>query len=88
MADEASRCLEDKIVSKPRDVDTAVVLGIAFPAFRGGILKYADHIGLPVVVQKLEQIYATTDGSRSVSPLMRKYAEAGRSFYSLGSKEE
>ncbi len=88
MADEAARCLEEKIVSKPREVDTGVVLGIGFPAFRGGVLKYADKVGLPVVLRKLETIYSTTVGNRQVSSLLRKYAESGRSFYSLSGKEE
>lgn len=88
MADEGAYCLEDKIVSKPREVDLGIVLGIGFPAFRGGVLKYADSIGLPKLLQKLESFYATTSGNRQVSPLLKKYIAMGRSFYSLSGKDE
>jgi 3-hydroxyacyl-CoA dehydrogenase/enoyl-CoA hydratase/3-hydroxybutyryl-CoA epimerase len=94
MLDEASRCLEEKVVGRPREVDFALILGVGFPAFRGGLLKYADHRGLRSAVQELEKIYASTKAAgssaeRTVSPLLKKYAEEGRGFYSLaGAKEE
>ena len=43
---EAARCLEDGIVASPAEVDMGLVLGIGFPAFRGGALRYIDNMGL------------------------------------------
>lgn len=88
MVDEAARLLEEKVVSKPREVDLALVLGIGFPAFRGGLLKYADQVGLQQVVRKLDHIYSTTPTKREVSNMLRRYAQDGRGFYSLSGKEE
>lgn len=88
MVDEAARCLEERIVARPREVDMGLVLGIGFPAFRGGVLRWADSVGLPVVASKLEAIYAKSDPPRQVSQLIRKYVAAGRGFYSLGSGQE
>jgi 3-hydroxyacyl-CoA dehydrogenase/enoyl-CoA hydratase/3-hydroxybutyryl-CoA epimerase len=88
MVDEAARCLEERIVMRPREVDMALVLGIAFPAFRGGVLRWADTLGLPVVAEKLERIYAKNTPPRQISQLIRKYVAAGRGFYSLGSGQE
>ena len=51
MITESSRCLEDKIVSGPVEVDMGLILGLGFPPFRGGALKYADSLGL----KKLEE---------------------------------
>lgn len=82
MVDEAARCLEERIVARPRELDMAMVLGIGFPPFRGGLLRYADSLGLPVVIERLEGIYKGRP-DREVSPLLRKYKEQGRSFYSL-----
>jgi 3-hydroxyacyl-CoA dehydrogenase / enoyl-CoA hydratase / 3-hydroxybutyryl-CoA epimerase len=41
MVDEAVRCLHDKIVEHPWQVDFALTYGIGFPAFRGGLLTWA-----------------------------------------------
>jgi 3-hydroxyacyl-CoA dehydrogenase / enoyl-CoA hydratase / 3-hydroxybutyryl-CoA epimerase len=41
MVDEAVRCLTDKIVDHPWQVDFALTYGIGFPAFRGGLLTWA-----------------------------------------------
>jgi 3-hydroxyacyl-CoA dehydrogenase/enoyl-CoA hydratase/3-hydroxybutyryl-CoA epimerase len=94
MLDEAARCLEEKVVSRPREIDYALILGVGFPAFRGGLLKYADHRGLKNLVPIMDSFYAETltvgtAGERTVSTLLKKYAEENRGFYSLaGAKED
>ena len=42
---EATRVLEEGIVREPADVDMGLILGIGFPPFRGGILRWADARG-------------------------------------------
>ena len=93
MIDEAARCLEEKVISRPREIDFALILGTGFPAFRGGLLRYADKQGLRNIVSRLEEIYAAsaangTASQRQISNLLKNYAEAGRSFYSLASAKE
>src|SRR5262245_1679477 len=51
---EASRVLAEGIVRDPGDVDMGLILGIGFPAFRGGILRWADTISLPAILDKLK----------------------------------
>ena len=81
MINEAARILEDGIVSGPGDVDLGMIMGTGFPPFRGGLLRYADSLGLPAIVTRLEQ-FAREHGSRfEPAPLLRKYAETGRGFY-------
>jgi 3-hydroxyacyl-CoA dehydrogenase/enoyl-CoA hydratase/3-hydroxybutyryl-CoA epimerase len=41
MVDEALRCLAEGIVDGPGKVDMAMLYGAGFPAFRGGLLKWA-----------------------------------------------
>ena len=53
---EAAACLGDRIVDSPRDVDVAVTDGAGFPAFRGGPLRYADTLGMPAVLDRLERL--------------------------------
>lgn len=93
MLDEAARCLEEKIVSRPREIDFALIMGTGFPAFRGGLLRYADQIGLANAVKKLESIYELSEKKgtaykREVSQVLKKYASEGRGFYSLAGGKE
>ena len=46
MLTEASRVLKEGIVREPADVDMGLILGIGFPPFRGGMLRWADTLGL------------------------------------------
>jgi len=46
MSMETIRCLEDGIVSTAIEADMGLVLGIGFPPFRGGALRYVDSLGL------------------------------------------
>jgi len=82
MVDEAARCLEEKIVRKPREVDLAMVLGTGFPPYRGGPLRYADLLGMPALRASLERIYAGDGSGRSVSRLIQSMEAEGRRFYS------
>jgi len=57
MVDEAVRCLHDKIVEHPWQVDFALTYGIGFPAFRGGLLNWARQtMPLGHVAQELESL--------------------------------
>jgi enoyl-CoA hydratase/3-hydroxyacyl-CoA dehydrogenase len=50
---EACRVLEEKVVISSSDLDIASVLGMAFPAYRGGIAFWGDHIGAEYIFSKL-----------------------------------
>lgn len=54
MVAEAVRCLDESIVRTPGELDLAMVLGIGFPPFRGGLLRYAERYGLERVASNLE----------------------------------
>ena len=57
MVDEAVRCLHDKIVVRPWQVDFALTYGIGFPAFRGGLLTWARQTMTPgQITQELESM--------------------------------
>jgi 3-hydroxyacyl-CoA dehydrogenase/enoyl-CoA hydratase/carnithine racemase len=59
MVDEAVRCLHDKIVEHPWQVDFALTYGIGFPAFRGGLLTWARQTMTPgQITQELESLAA------------------------------
>ena len=54
MVDEASRCLAEGIVSRPQDIDLAMILGVGFPAFRGGLMTWARKVGFSKINEELE----------------------------------
>jgi 3-hydroxyacyl-CoA dehydrogenase/enoyl-CoA hydratase/3-hydroxybutyryl-CoA epimerase/3-hydroxyacyl-CoA dehydrogenase/enoyl-CoA hydratase/3-hydroxybutyryl-CoA epimerase/enoyl-CoA isomerase len=52
---EATRVMEDGLVRDVRDVDLALIFGIGFPPFRGGLFFWADQMGAGAIVEKLRQ---------------------------------
>ena len=80
---EAIRCLEEAVVATPAELDMAMLLGVGFPAYLGGPLKYADWIGLPQLLQRCEALAAC--GPMYAAPkLLREMAAAGGNFYPVG----
>ncbi len=63
MINEAARILDDKVVASPATLDIAMIMGTGFPPFRGGLLRYADSLGLERVADRL-RAYATGVGPR------------------------
>lgn len=76
---ETARCLEDGIVETAIEADMGLVLGLGFPAFRGGALRYVDSIGLPQFCDiadkyaELGAIYHATEKMRSMAAGNEKY---------------
>lgn len=80
MVNEAAFALEDGIVQEAGDVDVATVTGTGFPAFRGGLLRWADREGLSRIVDTLVAFEEEHGARFAPAPLLRAKAEAGRSF--------
>jgi 3-hydroxyacyl-CoA dehydrogenase/enoyl-CoA hydratase/3-hydroxybutyryl-CoA epimerase/3-hydroxyacyl-CoA dehydrogenase/enoyl-CoA hydratase/3-hydroxybutyryl-CoA epimerase/enoyl-CoA isomerase len=80
MLTEASRVLVEGIVRGPADVDMGLILGIGFPAFRGGLLRWADSEGLDKIVQKLAK-YESLGPRFLATDQMRQLAAKGKGFY-------
>ena len=56
MINEAAKCLAENIVASAEYLDMAMIMGAGFPAYRGGLLRYADKIGLDNLVDKLNRL--------------------------------
>lgn len=52
MAFETLRCLDEKIVASAEEADMALVLGIGFPPFLGGICHWMDCQGMGKLLEK------------------------------------
>jgi 3-hydroxyacyl-CoA dehydrogenase/enoyl-CoA hydratase/3-hydroxybutyryl-CoA epimerase/enoyl-CoA isomerase len=77
---ESSRCLEDKIVSTPIEVDMGLLLGLGFPPFRAGALKFADSIGLAELKKKSEA-YQRLGKLYEFTPFMNELAKNNKTYY-------
>lgn len=77
---ETARCLEDGIVETAIEADMGLILGIGFPPFRGGALKYCDSIGLKTVIEKCAK-YAALGKLYEPTARMKEMAAAGQTYY-------
>jgi len=79
---EATRVLEEGIVREPADVDMGVILGIGFPPFRGGILRWADAEGASRIVDRLER-FASLGKRFEPTETLLQHAREGTTFYPI-----
>ena len=82
MINEAAAVLEEGVVREPSSVDIAMILGAGFPPFRGGLLRYADSVGLKNIVESLELWESQGETRFTPSPLLKKKILHRQSFYS------
>ena len=81
MINEAAMCLEEGIVDNAQYLDMAMVMGTGFPPFRGGLLRYADSIGIDSIVMTLEAL-AKNHGIRfEPAKLLRNMVKTKKTFY-------
>jgi 3-hydroxyacyl-CoA dehydrogenase/enoyl-CoA hydratase/carnithine racemase len=78
---EASFMIEEGICDRPQDMDLAVIYGLGFPPYRGGILRYADAWGLRNVYEHLLNLEKEQGVRFKPASLLKKMAESGRTFY-------
>jgi len=77
---ECSRVLEEGIVASPVEVDMALLYGLGFPPFRGGIFRWAD-------AATAKALLAAAEAHRKLGPLyaptqqLTALAGSGRGFH-------
>ncbi|KAK8547640.1 hypothetical protein V6N13_009045 [Hibiscus sabdariffa] len=55
VVNEACRVFAEGIVVKAADLDIAAVMGMGFPAYRGGLMFWADSLGSKYIYSRLEE---------------------------------
>ena len=79
MATELARCLDEGVVSSAAEADMALIYGVGFPPFRGGIFRWIDSIGIEAFVamadkyKDLGALYEVTDSQRALAADGGKY---------------
>lgn len=81
MINEAALILDERIVATAGELDLAMIMGTGFPPFRGGLLRYADSLGVPYVVARLEELASRFGRRFDPTAPLRRLAERGGKFY-------
>jgi 3-hydroxyacyl-CoA dehydrogenase/enoyl-CoA hydratase/3-hydroxybutyryl-CoA epimerase len=78
---ETARCMEENVVTDPRDADVGSIMGWGYPPFRGGVASQIDMVGVGRFVEECDRL-AQQYGPRFAPPqLLRDMAAKGESFY-------
>lgn len=84
LVNEGARILEDGIALRAVDIDITYIYGYGFPAWRGGPMFYADTVGLPDVLRRIQELERTHGSDLwSPAPLLKRLASAGQTFAGL-----
>jgi len=82
MLNEAALCLQEGVIDRTDYLDMALITGIGFPPFRGGLLRYADARGISTVVNRLRELKAACGDRFEPAGLLAEMEAEGRAFYS------
>ena len=78
---EAALIMEEGICDRPQDMDLALIYGLGFPPYRGGVLRYADKWGIKNVYEKLKVLEKQYGLRFKPASLIKEMAESGKTFY-------
>jgi 3-hydroxyacyl-CoA dehydrogenase len=72
LVNEGARLLEEGIALRASDIDVVYLTGFGFPVWRGGPMFYAETVGLPQVLKRIEEFQAKHGpGLWTPAPLLR-----------------
>ena len=81
MVNEGAKILEEGIAARPLDVDVIWIYGYGFPVYRGGVMFWADQVGVKKIHHKISEIYQQTgDPVWKPSARLAELAEQGKGF--------
>jgi 3-hydroxyacyl-CoA dehydrogenase len=82
MVNEAVHCLQEEVISSPRDGDLGAILGLGFPPFRGGPFRHVDSSGAGAVVSRMQTLAETLGGRFEPAAMLTEMQKHGEEFYS------
>jgi 3-hydroxyacyl-CoA dehydrogenase/enoyl-CoA hydratase/3-hydroxybutyryl-CoA epimerase len=80
---EAVRCLQDGVLAQPSDGDVAAVLGLGYPATRGGPFRHLGARGLAAARGRLAALEDRFGARYQAPSLLVELAERGADFSSM-----
>ena len=80
MAIEMARCVEEGIVGTPAEADLALLYGVGFPPFRGGIFRWMDTVGLAHLAEASEK-FGYLGKAYELTDAMKEMLANGATYY-------
>ena len=80
MCIELVRCLEEGIVGSAAEADLALIFGVGFPPFRGGVFRWMDTIGLAAIAE-MSKKFAHLGKAYELTAGMEAKLAAGETYY-------
>lgn len=81
MINEALMCLEDGIISSPRDGDIGAVFGLGFPPFHGGPFRYIDQAGGEAIIRIMGTLENEYGGRFRPARILTDMVKKRKRFY-------
>ncbi len=78
---EAAYMIQEEICDRPQDMDLAIIYGLGFPPYRGGVLRYADAWGIRNIYEHLLKLEQEHGVRFKPASLLKEMAESGKTFY-------
>jgi 3-hydroxyacyl-CoA dehydrogenase / enoyl-CoA hydratase / 3-hydroxybutyryl-CoA epimerase len=85
---EASRCIEEKVVTDPREADVGSIIGFGFAPYTGGTLSYIDGMGVKKFVALAQSLAAKYGDRFAPNALLLEMAKNGETFYGRFGRKE
>jgi 3-hydroxyacyl-CoA dehydrogenase len=77
MINEAADILGEGIAHSAAEIDLVSVLGYGFPRWRGGLMHYADEVGVPDIVNRIRKLAETDPVAWKPSEVLRHCERTG-----------
>jgi 3-hydroxyacyl-CoA dehydrogenase/enoyl-CoA hydratase/3-hydroxybutyryl-CoA epimerase len=86
LVNEAVRCLDEGVAGTPgkeaaEQIDLGTVMGMGFPPFRGGLIRYAESLGAKAIHEALKKLESKEGKRFEAWSGIYKRAQNGASFY-------
>ena len=85
---EAARCMEEGVVTDPRDADVGAILGWGFAPWTGGPISLIDTVGAAAFAAECDRLAKTYGPRFAPTQQLRDMAAKGETFYGKAAKSK
>ena len=80
LINEGAKILDEGLALRASDIDIIWINGYGFPAYRGGPMFYADHVGLAKILQAMRRLEERHGEILRPAPLLERLVREGKGF--------